>query len=85
MKMVNKNASSGMRSPRSQDTYSLVRRVDTDDFIVFVDLVFVDPVRVQDTEVATPSADAFLGSSLQRPLVLQFGHTLVSGLAVDDT
>lgn len=66
-------------------TYGLVRGVDQNYFVVLVDLVFVDPVRVQDTEVAAPSADTLLGSGLQRTLVLQFGHTLVSGLAVDNT
>lgn len=64
---------------------SLVRRVDTDDLVVLVDTVLVDPVRVQDSQVSAPPADAFLGGCSESPLELQVVDTLSDGLTVGST
>lgn len=64
---------------------SLVRRVDTDDFVVLVDTVLVDPVRVQDSQVSAPPANTFLGSCSESPLELQVVDTLSDGLTVGST
>lgn len=41
-------------------TYGLVIRIDEDDLVILVDTVLVNPVRVQDSQVTTTPANAFL-------------------------
>jgi hypothetical protein len=64
---------------------SLVRRVDTNDLVVLVDTVLVDPVRVQDAQVSAPPADTLLGGSPEAPLELEVVDTLSDGLTVGGT
>jgi hypothetical protein len=63
----------------------LVRGVDEDDLVVLVDRVLVDPVRVEDAEVAAAAADTLLGGGLERTRVLELVDTLVHRLAVGVT
>jgi len=64
---------------------SLVIRVDEYDFVVFVNAVLVNPVRVQDSQVsATPSNTLFSGAA-QSALELEVVDTLTNGLAVCST
>jgi hypothetical protein len=62
-----------------------VLRVDEDDLIVLVDTVLVDPVRVQNPEVAAPPANTLLCNGLQTTLRLELVDTLANGLAVSST
>ena len=67
------------------ETYRLVAGVDEDDLVVLVHTVLVDPVRVEDTEVAAPPANTLLGDTPQTTLGLELGDTLTNGLAVGGT
>ena len=66
-------------------THSLVVGVDEDDLVVLIDTVLVDPVRVEDAQVAAPAADALLRDTAQATLGLEVVDTLVHGLAVGRT
>ena len=66
-------------------THSLVVGVDKNDLVVLVDAVLVDPVRVEDTEVAAPPANTLLGDTPQTTLGLELGDTLTNRLAVGGT
>lgn len=59
--------------------------VNKDDLEVLVGGVLVDPVRVQDTQVWSSSADSLLSGDSQRSLVLQLLNTLVGWLTVSST
>lgn len=59
--------------------------VDEDDLVVLVDTVLVDPVGVQDAEVAAPLADTLLGNTLETALGLEVVDTLADGLAEGST
>lgn len=59
-----------------------VGRIDKNDLEVLVGGVLVDPVRVEDSEVAGSSANSLLGNSSQRSLQLELVDTLVGGLTV---
>lgn len=63
----------------------LVLRVHSDDFKVLVHTVLVDPVGVEDTQVAALATHTLLGSSTQRTLVLEVVDTLTNRLAVRST
>ena len=63
----------------------LVLGVDEDDLVVLVDTVLVNPVRVQDAEVAAAAANTLLSGSLQTTLGLELVDTLADGLAVGGT
>ena len=63
----------------------LVRRIDQDDFEVFVSTVLVDPVGVQDSQVACTTANTLFSSSSQGSLVFQMGNTLVSWLTISSS
>lgn len=60
---------------------SLVLGIDEDNLVVLVGGVLVDPVRVQDTQVAAAATNTLLGSGTERALVLELVNTLVGGLA----
>lgn len=62
-----------------------VLRINKNDLKVLVGGVLVNPVRVQDTEVASAAANTLLSSSTERSLVLKLANTLVSGLTVSST
>lgn len=64
---------------------SLVRRVDTDDLVVLVDTVLVDPVRVQDSQVAATPANTLLGGGSETSLELEVVDTLSDGFTVGGT
>lgn len=63
----------------------LVRGVDKDDLVVLVDTVLVDPVRVENSQVATSPGNPLLGGSLQTPRRLEVVDTLPDGLTVGST
>ena len=65
-------------------TNGLVLRIDQDNFKVFVCRVLVDPVRIDNSKICTPTTDTFLGSRLERPLVFELIYTLVGGFAYAD-
>lgn len=56
--------------------------IDQDDLKVLVGGVLVDPVGVEDSQVAGSSANSLLGNSSQRSLQLELVDTLVGGLTV---
>lgn len=60
---------------------SLVLGIHEDNLVVLVGRVLVDPVRVQDTQVAAAATNTLLGSGTQRALVLELVNTLVGRLA----
>ena len=62
-----------------------MRRIDQDNFVVLVDVILVDPVRVENTEIAASATDTLFGRGFERPLVLELVHTLVRRLSVHDT
>ena len=66
-------------------TDSLVGRVDKDDFEVFVNAVLVDPVRVENTQIATTSGDSLLSSRSEGALELEVVHTLTDGFTEGGT
>ena len=70
---------------KREGAYSLVVGVDENDFIVLVNTILVDPVGVQDTEVAAASSDTLFSSRAETTLVLQVVNTLANGLAVGRT
>ena len=60
-------------------------RVDEDDLVVLVHTVLVDPVRVEDTEVAAATANTLLSNATKTALGLEVVDTLADGLAVGGT
>lgn len=62
-----------------------VVRIDKDDFEVLVSSILVDPVRVQDTQVSSNAADAFLSHGAKVANELELVDTVILGLTVDDT
>lgn len=63
----------------------IVGWVNKNDFVVLVGGVFIDPVRVQDSQVGCSSTDSFFSSDSKRLLVLQMVDTLVGWLTVSST
>lgn len=60
----------------------LVLRVYQNDFVVLVGRVLVDPVRIENSQIRSSSANSFLSSGSQRSLVLELVDTHVGGLTV---
>ena len=60
-------------------------RLNKDDFVVLVDTILVDPVRVEDSQVAASATDALLSNTPQSTLGLEVVDTLTNGLAVGGT
>ena len=56
--------------------------VNEDNFVVLVDTILVNPVRVQDTQVTASLADTLLRYTSQTSLGLEVVDTLADGLAV---
>ena len=59
--------------------------VDEDDLVVLVHAILVDPVRVEDTEVAAATANTLLSNATKTALGLEVVDTLADGLAVGGT
>ena len=59
--------------------------VNSNNLVVLVHTVLVDPVRVEHTEVAAAPADTLLCDTLQTTLRLEVVDTLADGLAVGGT
>ena len=59
--------------------------IDEDDLVVLVHTILVDPVRVENPEVAALASDTLLGSGAEGALGLQLRDTLADGLAVGGT
>ena len=59
--------------------------VNEDDLVVLVNTVLVNPVRVQDTQVAASLANTLFRNALQAALGLEVVDTLADGLAVGGT
>jgi len=62
-----------------------VGRINKDDFVVFHGGVLVDPVRVENTEVAIFASNLFLSHRLKIALELEVVDTLMLGLTEDHT
>lgn len=60
-------------------------RINSNDFIVFVDTILVDPVRVEDTEISTSSTDTLLSHRAQSTLKLEMVYTLADGFTIGST
>jgi hypothetical protein len=63
----------------------LVRRIDQNNFIIFVGGVLVDPVGVEDAQVGKFASGLLLGDALEITLSLNLPDTLVLGLTVNHT
>jgi hypothetical protein len=59
--------------------------VDQDHFVIFVNTILVDPVRVQHPEISATSANSLLSGTSQSSLGLEVVNTLVHGLAICST
>jgi len=59
--------------------------IDEDDLVIFVDTVLVNPVRVQDSQVTTTSANALFRNAPQSSLGLEVVHTLMDGFTIGGT
>jgi hypothetical protein len=66
-------------------TYGLVIGINEDDLVIFVDTVLVNPVRVQDTQVATTPANTLFRNTPQSSLGLEVVHTLMDGFTIGGT
>jgi len=64
---------------------SLVIRINENDFVVFVDTVLVDPIRVQYSQVTTAPTNTLFGNTPQSSLRLEVVHTLMNGFTVGGT
>ena len=60
-------------------------RINEDNLVVLVNTVLVDPVRVEDTEVAAATANTLLSNATETALGLEVVDTLADGLAVGGT
>lgn len=63
----------------------VVRWVHQDNLVVLVGGVLVNPVRVQDSQVSSSSADSLLSGDSQGLLVLELSNTLIGWLTVSST
>lgn len=59
--------------------------VDEDDFIVLVDTILVDPVRVQDSQISTATTNTLFSSAAETTLELKVVDTLTDRLAIGST
>jgi len=77
----------GLRNPVDARVAAnrLVVRINKDNLVVFVNTVLVYPVRVEHTQVPTPTADALLRDAAETPLELEVVHTLAYRFAVSRT
>lgn len=66
-------------------TYGLVAGVDEDDLVILVHTILVNPVRVQDSQVAATPANTLLRNAPQPTLGLEVVDTLADGLTVGGT
>jgi hypothetical protein len=66
-------------------THSFVVGVDEDDLVIFVNAVLIDPIRVQNSQVAASSPHSLLCSTPKPTLVLEVIDTLADGFAVRGT
>ena len=67
------------------DTYRLVTGINKNNLVVFVNTVLIDPVRIEDPQVATTATNTFLCNTPQAPLELEVVDTLTNGLAKGST
>jgi hypothetical protein len=61
-----------------------VLRVDQDNLKVLVCGVLVDPVRVQDSQIRTPTSHTLLSRGLQRALVFELVYALIGRFSCED-
>lgn len=66
-------------------TNSFVIGVDKDDFVILVNTVLIHPVGIQDSQIATASADALFCDTPQAALELEVVDTLTHGFAICST
>jgi hypothetical protein len=59
-----------------------VAGIDEYNFIILVHTILVNPVRVQDTQIATAAADAFFCNAPQTTLELEMIDTLMNRFAI---
>ena len=60
-------------------------RIYKNDLVVFVNTILIDPVRIQNTQVATTATNTFLCDTPQAPLEFKVIDTLTNGLAIGGT
>jgi hypothetical protein len=70
---------------RKKDTHSFMVRVNKDDFVVLVDTILIDPVRVHHSQISAPPANTLLRRAPQTTLELQVVNTLTNRFAVGGT
>lgn len=70
---------------QNNTTNRFVVGVDQDHFVILVNTILVDPIRVQHPQISTTSANSLLGGASQSSLGLEVVNTLVHGLAVCST
>lgn len=59
--------------------------INKDNFVVLVDTILVNPVRVQDSQVSASLANTLLRNTSQTTLGLEVVDTLANGLTVGGT
>ena len=59
--------------------------INEDDFIVLVHAVLIDPIRIENAQIATPATDTLLCNGAQATLKLEVVHTLADGFTVGGT
>lgn len=59
--------------------------VHKDDLVVFINTILIDPVRIQNAQVATTATNALLCDTPQASLELEMINALTDGLAVGST
>jgi hypothetical protein len=62
-----------------------VTGIHKNDLIVFVNTILIDPVGIQNAQVATTATNTFLCDTPQAPLELEVIDTLTNGLAIGGT
>merc|ERR1712166_1498283 len=70
-------------SPQYEDSDNLVGWVNHDNFVELVGGILTNPVRVEDAEVTTPTANTLFGNVLVGLGLLELGDTHVSWLTVN--
>ncbi len=66
-------------SPKTKVSQHLL---DQDDFVILVDTILVDPVRVQHPQVSTSTTDTFFSGSSETSLEFEVVDTLSNGFTV---
>lgn len=66
-------------------THRLVTGIYENDLVVLINTILIDPVRIQNAQVATAATNALLCNTPQAPLELEVIDTLTNGFAIGST